>query len=187
MDLSADARAELLKMVNSREVPANVAVRARLVLWWCEGYRKKDIARLAGLSRPTVDLWLDRYETDGLAGLLDRPSGVGREQVSGRIRARILAVTRESPPPELGLSHWSSREMADYIFRTEGVRVSHTYVAGLWRERGLKPHRQGTFKVSKDPDFVEKVADIVGLYLDPPGGAVVLSVDEKTQVVCHER
>jgi transposase len=187
MDLSDDARAELQHMANSRDVPANVAVRARLVLWWCEGYRKKDIARLAGLSRPTLDRWLGRYETDGLDGLLDRPSGLGREQVSGRIRARILAVSRVSPPSELGLSHWSSREMADYIFRTDGVRVSHTYVAGLWREHGLRPHRQGTFKVSKDPDFAEKVADVVGLYLDPPGGAVVLSVDETTRVQALDR
>ena len=72
--------------------------------------------------------------------------------------------------------------MAAFIKRTEGVYVSHHYVAKLWRETGLKPHRQGTFKVSKDPAFVEKVADVVGLYLDPPAGAVVLSVDEKTQV-----
>jgi transposase len=187
VDLSADVRAELMQMVNSRDLPANIGARARLVLWRSEGYRKKDIARLAGLSRPTVDRWLDRYETYGLDGLLDRPSGHGREQVSGRIRARILAVTQASPPPELGLSHWSSREMATYIARTEGVRVSHTYVAELWREHELKPHRQGTFKVSKDPNFAEKVADIVGLYLAPPGGAVVLSVDEKTQVQALDR
>ena len=113
MDLSPDARAELLHMANSRDVPANVAVRAKVVLWRCEGYRKKDIARLAGLSRPTVDRWLGRYETDGLDGLLDRPSGLGRVEVSGRIRARILAVTQVSPPPELGLSKRSKRGMAD--------------------------------------------------------------------------
>ena len=71
--------------------------------------------------------------------------------------------------------------MAAVIERTENVYVSHHYVAKLWRENGLKPHRMGTFKVSKDPEFAEKVADIVGLYLDPPGGAVVLSMDEKTQ------
>jgi len=77
--------------------------------------------------------------------------------------------------------------MAAFIKRTEGVYVSHHYVAKLWRETGLKPHRQGTFKVSKDPAFVEKVADVVGLYLDPPAGAVVLSVDEKTQVQALDR
>ena len=92
-----------------------------------------------------------------------------------------------SPPAETGLSHWSSREMAAFIQRTEGVYVSHHYVAKLWRENGLKPRRAGTFKVSKDPAFAEKVADIVGLYLDPPGGAVVLSMDEKTQIQALDR
>jgi len=77
--------------------------------------------------------------------------------------------------------------MAAFIKRTEGVYVSHYYVAKLWRETGLKPHQQGTFKVSKDPAFADKVADIVGLYLDPPAGAIVLSVDEKTQVQALDR
>jgi transposase len=77
--------------------------------------------------------------------------------------------------------------MADYVRRTENTHVSHHYVAKLWRENGLKPHRQGTFKVSRDPAFAEKVADIVGLYLDPPGGAVVLSIDEKTQIQALDR
>ena len=77
--------------------------------------------------------------------------------------------------------------MADYVGRTEKTYVSHHYVAKLWRENGLKPHRQGTFKVSRDPAFAEKVADIVGLYLDPPGGAVVLSIDEKTQIQALDR
>jgi hypothetical protein len=71
--------------------------------------------------------------------------------------------------------------MAEFITRTEGAYVSHHYVAKLWRDTGLKPHRQGTFKVSKDPAFAEKVADVVGLYLDPPAGAIVLSLDEKTR------
>jgi transposase len=96
-------------------------------------------------------------------------------------------LTRTSPPAETGLSHWSSRELAAFIERTEGVYVSHHYVAKLWREAGLKPHRHGTFKVSNDPEFAAKVADVVGLYLDPPGGAVVLSVDEKTQIQALDR
>ena len=77
--------------------------------------------------------------------------------------------------------------MSDYVLRTEGTYVSHHYVAKLWRESGLKPHRHGTFKVSRDPAFAEKVADVVGLYLDPPGGAVVLSIDEKTQIQALDR
>jgi transposase len=185
--LEADEWKELRALTNDTVTPAFVATRARIVLWWAEGRPKKEIAALAGVSRPTVDLWLTRYEADGIGGLLDRQRGAGREQVPGAVRARILAVSRTSPPADTGLSHWSSREMAAFIKRTEGVYVSHHYVAKLWRETGLKPHRQGTFKVSKDPAFVEKVADVVGLYLDPPTGAVVLSVDEKTQVQALDR
>jgi transposase len=187
VELEADERKALRALMNSTDTPAPMATRARVVLWRAEGRQKTEIAELAGLSRPTVDLWLTRYEADGIAGLLDRPHGAGREQVPPAIRARILAASRTSPPAETGLSHWSSREMAAFIKRTEGVYVSHHDVAKLWRETGLKPHRQGTFKVSKDPAFVEKVADVVGLYIDPPAGAVVLSVDEKTQVQALDR
>src|SRR5215207_2086847 len=187
MELTADERTELRALMNSAEVPATVATRARIVLWRSENRPKKQVAELAGVSRPTVDLWLSRYAGGGVAGLLDRPRGAGREQVPAAVRARILAVSRTGPPVATGLSHWSSREMAAFIGRTEGVEVSHHYVARLWREHGLRPHRQGTFKVSRDPAFAVKVADIVGLYLDPPGGAVVLSLDEKTQVQALDR
>ena len=187
MELKADERAELRALVNDPYVPAPVASRARIVLWWAEGRPKKEIAALAEMSRPTVDLWLARYGAEGIAGLLDRPRGAGREQVPAVIRARILAASRTGPPADTGLSHWSSREMAAFIKRTTGVYVSHHYIATLWQETGLQPHRQGTFKVSKDPAFAEKVADIVGLYLAPPGSAVVLSIDEKTQVQALDR
>jgi transposase len=187
VELTQEQMAELRAVVNSREVPAVVATRARIVLWKAEGRRRKDVAELAGVSLPTVDRWLDRYAADGLAGLEDHKRGAGREQVPAWVRARILALTRTSPPAQTGLSHWSSREMAAYLKRTEGVSVSWHYVAKLWREHDLRPHRQGTFKLSKDPRFADKVADVVGLYLDPPAGAVVLSIDEKTQVQALDR
>ncbi len=187
MELTDERRAELRALVNSPDVPATVATRARIVLWREKGRKKKDIAALAGVSRPTVDLWLARHASEGVAGLLDRSHAAPREQVPSRIRARVLALTRTSPPVETGLSYWSSREMAGYVTRTEGVSVSHHWVAALWRENSLKPHRQGTFKLSKDPRFAQKVADIVGLYLDPPGAAVVLSLDEKTQIQALDR
>jgi transposase len=187
VELTVDQRSELRALVNASDVPASVATRARIVLWHVEGRQKKEIAELAGVSRPTVDLWLSRYGQGGIGELLDRPRGTGREQVPAPVRARILALTRQSPPVEAGLSHWSSREMAAFILRTEGTYVSHHYVAKLWRDNKLRPHRQGTFKISKDPEFAEKVTDIVGLYLDPPGGAVVLSVDEKTQIQALDR
>jgi len=187
MDVTSGQRGELRALVNSSEVAASVATRARIVLWWAEGRAKVEIAALAGVSRPTVDLWLSRFDVEGVAGLFGRRRGGPREQMSGEIRGRILALTRTSPPTETGLSHWSSRVMARFIERTTGTYVSHHYVAALWRETGLRPHRQGTFKVSRDPAFAEKVADVVGLYLDPPGGAVVLSIDEKTQIRALDR
>jgi transposase len=185
VELTVEQLEELRELTYCADVPATVGGRARIVLWYAENRPKKAIAAMAGVSRPTVDLWLARYAAEGVAGLLERKRGAGREQVATRIRARILAATRSAPPD--GLSHWSSREMVKFIARTEGVTVSHHYVARLWRETGLKPHRQGTFKLSRDPRFAEKVADIVGLYMDPPGGAVVLSIDEKTQVQALDR
>jgi transposase len=187
MELTADQLAELQAILRSADMSATVATRARIVLWHAEHRPKKQIAELAGVSRPTVDLWIRRYQTEGVAGLSDRSHAAPREQIPAGIRSRILAATRTSPPADTGLSHWSSREMAAFIKQTENVYVSHHYVAKLWRETGLKPHRMGTFKVSKDPAFADKVADVVGLYLDPPGGAVVLSMDEKTQIQALDR
>src|SRR3954470_8540438 len=121
-------------------------------------------------------------------GLLDKPVTVVQpDRVPAEVRARIVAVTRCSPPRETGLSHWSSRELSGFLKHTEKISVSHNYIATLWREHGLKPWQVGTFKLSRDPAFAEKVAAIVGLYLEPPGGAVVLSIDEKTQVQALDR
>ncbi|MDJ0347672.1 IS630 family transposase [Streptomyces sp. H10-C2] len=179
--------AELRVLASSRNVPADMATRARIVLWSGEGRQRKDIAELLGVSLPTVDRWKARYIQRGLAGLEgDRPGGA-REQVPGRVRARVIALTRMTPPASTGLSHWSTRELAKYVKRTENVTVSWHYIARVWREENLKPHRSGTFKISKDPAFADKVADVVGLYLAPPGGAVVLSIDEKTQIQALDR
>src|ERR1700730_6779307 len=103
VELTVDQRAELRAMVNSAEVSAAVATRARIVLWRAEGRQKQEVAALAGVSRPTVDLWLRRFDTDGVAGLLDRARGAAREQVPAAIRARILAASKASPPAETGL------------------------------------------------------------------------------------
>jgi transposase len=187
VELTEDQTAELRAVVNCRDVLAVVATRARIVLWMAEGRRRKDVGELAGVSLPTVDRWVERYEMDGLAGLEEYKRGGPREQVPARVAARILVLTRTTPPSETGLSHWSSREMARYVSRSEGISVSWHYVAKLWRDNDLKPHRQGTFKLSRDPAFADKVLDVVGLYLDPPAGAVVLSFDEKTQIQALDR
>jgi transposase len=187
VELTGEQIAELWAVTASRDVSGAVATRARIVLWTAEGRMRKDVGELAGVSLPTVDRWVDRYAKLGLAGLEEHKRGAPREQVPARVRARILALTRITPPAETGLSHWSSREMAAYITRVEKVSVSWHYVAKLWRDNDLKPHRQGTFKISRDPQFADKVFDVVGLYLDPPAGAVVLSFDEKTQVQALDR
>jgi len=186
--LSESERVELLAMLNSPTGSARAATRARIVLWRAEGWLKKDVASRAGVSRPTVDAVLERFAADGVAGLLDKPVRVVQpDRVPAQVRARILTVTRCSPPRETGLSHWSSRELSGFLKRTEDISVSHNYIARLWREHGLKPWRVGTFKLSRDPAFADKFADLVGLYLEPPGGAVVLSIDEKTQVQALDR
>jgi transposase len=181
MSLTAEQREELESTI-SVGYDGSVSARARIVLAWDEKRSAESIARELGTTKPTVYKWVKRYQAGGLAALEnEKPSGRPRE-VSDRDRARIVALTKMSPPASTGLTHWSSYEMAKYLKRHEGIDVSHNFVAQLWREHGLKPHRQGTFKMSKDPDFAVKVVDIIGLYLDPPAGAVVLSVDEKTQV-----
>jgi transposase len=157
------------------------------VLAWDAGEGVVSIAERFGTTRPTVYKWVDRFVEGGLAALEDRKSSGRPRSVSGEQRSRILALTKLGPPRETGLTHWSSYEMAKYLKRHEGIDVSHNFIATLWRENGLQPHRQGTFRLSTDPEFSAKVVDIVGLYLDPPEGAIVLSFDEKSQVQALER
>jgi transposase len=143
VELTEEQVAELRAVAASRDVSGAVATRARIVLWTAEGRMRKDVGELAGVSLPTVDRWVERYAAHGLAGLEEHKRGAPRGQVPVQIPARILALTRTTPPTATGLSHWSSREMAAYIARTEGVSVSWHYVAKLWRDNGLKPHRPG--------------------------------------------
>jgi transposase len=186
MVLTAEQRDELRSTI-AVGYDGSVAARAGIVLLWDEGRGAESIARELRTTKPTVYKWVARYREGGLAALEnEKPPGRPRV-VSDRDRARIVALTRMSPPAATGLTHWSSYEMAGYLRRVEGIDVSHSFVARLWREHGLRPHRHGTFKLSNDPDFAVKVVDIVGLYLDPPAGAVVLSVDEKTQVQALSR
>jgi transposase len=187
MELSAESRDELKSRLYSDAYDRSVAWRAQIVLWHGAGHSAAEIAVMAKTTRPTVYKWIDRYAEHGVTGLESRKSTGRPRSISGQSRARILTLSRESPPESTGLTHWSSTEMAKYLKRHEGIPVSHNFVAVLWREHGIQPHRQGTFKLSKDPDFVTKVAAIVGLYMDPPAGAVVLSMDEKTQVQALDR
>jgi transposase len=187
MGLSPEARAELAARIPSGKYDGSVASRARIILLWDEGASRQEIATMMDTSVVTVGKWISRYGESGLAGLASGKSTGRPREVSVEARARIIALTRQSPPERTGLSHWSSHEMARYLKQHEGIHVSHNFVSVLWRENGLQPHRQGTFKLSRDPQFAVKVADIVALYLDPPQGAVVLSVDEKTQIQALDR
>ena len=187
MKLTCGDRVGLESLLRREGYDGSVSARAQIVLWRAEGHSVPEIARMAGTTRPTVYKWIARYEQHGIDGLSDRVSTGRPPEVSGEVRAKILALTRQSPPENSGLSHWSSRGLARYLEREMGICVSHNFVAALWREHGLQPHRQGTFKLSTDPDFEEKVIDVVGLYLDPPMDAVVLSIDEKTQIQVLDR
>jgi transposase/transposase-like protein len=148
------------------------------VLLAADGVSHTEIAELVGVSRPTVISWRQRYERSGLRGLEDQPR-------SGRPRRidhdRIITATLRPPPRSLGVTHWSSRLLAARL------KVANTTVARAWRDYGVQPWRAQTFKFSTDPELVAKVSDVVGLYLAPPENAVVLCVDEKSQIQALDR
>src|SRR5512146_2536572 len=185
--LSVEQRDELWEVARSRFVDAATGTRARIVRWWDEGLSAAEVARLAGVSEPTARLWPVGYAESGLAGLADEPHPGKPRQIDPHVRSRIVALSRQSPPASTGLSHWSSRTVAAYLARAEDIHVSHVFIADVWRETGLRPWQQGTFKLSRDPQFTAKVTDLVGLYLDPPQAAVVLCVDEKVIGRCYDQ
>jgi len=186
VELTADARTEL-EAVISVGYDRSMASRARMILDYAAGVGVTEIAEAAGTTRPTVYKWIARYEEGGIAELDDHKSPGRPKVITEEQRAGILALPKLTPPEPTGLTHWSSYEMAKYLKRHECIDVSHNFISELWRENDLKPHRQGTFKISRDPEFSVKIVDIVGLYLSPPESAVVLSFDEKTQVQALER
>ena len=171
-------RVELERLTRAGTVRASAAQRARIVLLAADGVGNQVIADTVGVSRPTVNLWRDRYTERGLAGLEDEPRPGRPRQVD---RAAIIAATLVPPPDSLGVTHWSSRLLAPR------VGVDHATVAAVWREFGVKPWKADTFKFSTDPELVAKVTDVVGLYLAPPDNAVVLCIDEKSQIQALNR
>jgi transposase len=159
-------------------VRAGLAQRARIVLLAAQGVSNTEIASRVGVSRPTVIDWRARYQRSGMAGLEDGPR-------SGRPREidheSIIAATLTPPPKRLGVTHWSSRLLAARL------KIGNATVARAWRDYGVQPWRSQTFKFSTDPQLVAKVTDIVGLYLAPPENAIVLCVDEKSQIQALDR
>ena len=179
MIVSRGERATLEAIVRAPTSEQRAVRRARVVLCSAQGMAIERIADETGVAPMTVRLWRRRYAERGLAGLVDEPRP-GRPPVySHAQRERVIARTLE-PPPE-GLTHRSAARLA------KEVGMSETTVWRIWQGAGLKPHRVETFKWSTDPALEAKVHDVVGLYLDPPDGAVVLSVDEKTQIQALDR
>jgi len=184
-------RVRLERMARDRSAPGRVAERARIVLLAAEGLTGLQIAGRVGCTEPTVVKWRSQYAEAGLAGLADapRPGGPKRVLTEAAI-GEILAATLTPPPgtlARLGVTHWSSRRLADWLAREKRLRVSHDSITRLWRQFCLQPHRAEGFKFSTDPQLEAKIRDVVGLYLNPPDNAVVVCVDEKSQVQALER
>jgi transposase len=177
--LSDDERIELEGWARRRSSAAGLAMRSRIVLAAADGGSNTELAQRLGLSITTVRRWRNRFVVDRLDGLLDeprpgRPRVVGDEQIKAVITATLETAPRDA-------THWSTRSMAAHL------GLSQSMVSRVWRAFGLAPHKQDSWKLSTDPLFVEKVRDVVGLYLDPPERAVVLCVDEKTQIQALNR
>jgi transposase len=179
IDLSEEQERALRAVLRTPSASQQQALRARIVLRAAEGATNTQIAAEAGVSLPTVGLWRRNFAQRGLDGLADAPrSGRPREIDDDEVQ-RVLATTLQ-PPPD-GTTHWSVRRLA------AATGISPTTVHRIWKEHKLKPHQVRSFKFSRDPRLAEKVIDVVGLYLDPPAGALVLCIDEKTQIQALDR
>ena len=179
IELSEDERGYLDRLVRRRKVARGDALRADIVLRASDGLNNSEIADVVGVTRQTVRTWRERFAKHRLDGLDDEPRcGAPRKIGDDRIE-EIVVKTLETKPK--GATHWSTRDMA----KASGVSTSS--VQRIWRAFSLQPHRTETFKLSTDPQFVEKVRDIVGLYLDPPDKALVICVDEKSQIQALDR
>lgn len=177
--LSAPDRAELERLHRASSTPAGLSRRVRAVLLMAQGLSGVEIAERVGYTVVQVSRLRRRFAEEGVAGLPERPRPGRPPTITARARARVVALTLQ--PPGGGRTHWTTRDLA----RASGL--SHTTVHRLWRAHALQPHRVETFKFTTDPAAEEKIYDVVGLYLNPPSNAVVLSVDEKTQIQALSR
>jgi transposase len=178
LNISDEDRSTLTTWTRSSTVPAGHAERAAIVLVCADGSGTSEAARRLGVSRPTVIKWRDRFFEHGMAGLDDEPRS-GRPKTIDD--AAIIAATLDPPPERFGVSHWSTRLLARQL------GVGDATVARAWRRYHVQPWRRETFKFSTDPELEAKVRDVVGLYLDPPEKAIVLCVDEKSQIQALDR
>ena len=176
----AEQQATLEQWARSRSLPARVVERARIVLLAAQGRQDKQIAATMKTTPKKVSRWRSRFLTLGMAGLeQDAPRPGRTPKITARVVRRVVHMTTRQKPPNA--THWSTRSMA------RAVGISEASVRRIWRRHGLKPHRVENFKISNDPEFAEKLEDIVGLYLNPPEHALVLCVDEKSQIQALDR
>ena len=180
LELDDNQRKRLKSLAASGKTPQKIALRVRIVLLAGEGRPNHAIAQALKTSRPTVLLWRDRFAKKGVPGLLQDGPRTGRKKAltAERIQSVVEATLRTTPP---AATHWTTRTLA----KAQGL--SHMTVQRIWQQHRLQPHRVETFKLSRDPHFVAKVRDVVGLYLNPPDKALVLSVDEKSQIQALDR
>ena len=178
-EISEQQRQQLQGWLRRRKTSQALALRARIVLQCAQGESDLTVAAALGTTRATVGKWRRRFLRDGCDGLLDEPRPGTPRTVSDADVERVVTRTLESLPR--GATQWSTRSMA------QASGLSRATISRIWRAFGLKPHRTETFKLSQDPLFIEKVRDIVGLYLSPPERAVVLCVDEKSQIQALDR
>jgi transposase len=179
LTLSRDARAELESLARSHRGRADEARRARIILLLADGHSYSTICERIDCTPQTIATWKARYTADGVAGLRGRHRGSKARVLTPQLEARILSWTRK--PPSDGTTHWSTRRLADKL------DVPHTIVARAWKRAGLQPHRLERYLRSTDPNFEDKAAEIIGLYLDPPQHAAVFCVDEKTAIQALDR
>ncbi len=179
-EVSEEQRALLERWVKAHGTPQSIAMRARIVLMAADGASNSAIARALSVSRPTVIMWRERFAEGGPEALTEVKEGRGRKRTisAAKVKEIVQATTQSTPP---GQTHWSCRSMA----KAQGV--SPASVQRIWDAHGLAPHRVRAFKLSTDPRFTEKLTDVVGLYLNPPEKALVLCVDEKSQIQALDR
>jgi transposase len=177
--LTDDERATLQRWAGRATSGQALALRCRIVLACAEGASNAAVAARLGISRPTVTKWRSRFVAKRLEGLADEPRPGATRRISDEQVEQVLVLTLETTPRDA--THWSTRSLAKH------VGMSQSAISRIWRAFGLKPHLVDTFKLSTDPQFIDKVRDVVGLYLNPPQAAMVLCVDEKTGVQALDR
>jgi transposase len=178
--LSDEEREALQRWARRPTTGQALALRCRIVLAAAGGALNRDIARELKCNAVTVGKWRTRFAAKRLDGLLDEPPPGQPRKITDEVVEQVIVTTLEAAPPD-GATHWSTRSMA------AKVGLNQTAISRIWRTFGLKPHRIEDFKLSTDPQFIDKVRDVVGLYLNPPDAAMVLCVDEKTQVQALDR